>query len=52
MILKRLRPSIWLSGIMWGWGVITICQGVTQSYAGLVICRVLLGLFESGFFPG
>jgi hypothetical protein len=33
-------------------GVITICQGVTQSFAGLVICRVLLGAFEAGFFPG
>jgi hypothetical protein len=33
-------------------GVITICQGVTQSFAGLVVCRVLLGVFEAGFFPG
>ena len=33
-------------------GVITICQGLTQSFAGLIICRVLLGVFEAGFFPG
>ena len=52
LLLQRLRLSIWLSGIMIGWGIITICQGLTQSYAGLVICRVLLGTFESGFFPG
>lgn len=52
LILKKMRPSVWLSGIMLGWGIITVCQGVTRSYAGLVVCRVLLGIFESGFFPG
>jgi MFS family permease len=52
ILLKKLRPSVWLSSIMFGWAVITICQGVTQSFAGLVVCRVLLGVFEAGFFPG
>ena len=52
LLLKRLRPSLWLSGLMVAWGLITICQGLTRSYTGLVICRVLLGVFESGFFPG
>ena len=52
ILLKKMRPSVWLSSIMFGWAVITICQGVTQSFAGLVICRVLLGAFEAGFFPG
>ena len=33
-------------------GLVTACQGVTQSYSGLVVCRFLLGLFEAGFFPG
>jgi hypothetical protein len=27
-------------------------MGVTQSFAGLVVCRVLLGALEAGFFPG
>ena len=27
-------------------------MGVTQSYAGLVVCRFFLGLFEAGFVPG
>lgn len=27
-------------------------MGVTQSFAGLVVCRVLLGFFEAGFLPG
>lgn len=29
-----------------------MCQGFTQSFAGLVVCRVLLGVFEAGFVPG
>ena len=33
-------------------GVITMCQGFTRSYAGLVTCRFLLGVFEAGFVPG
>lgn len=47
-----MRPSIYLPGIMACWGIVTICQGVTQSFAGLVVCRVLIGVFEAGFFPG
>ena len=33
-------------------GIVTICQGVTKSFGGLVACRFLLGLFEAGFMPG
>lgn len=35
-----------------GLGVVTVCMGVTESYAGLIVCRFFLGLFEAGFFPG
>ncbi|KAL4791728.1 major facilitator superfamily domain-containing protein [Aspergillus venezuelensis] len=52
MLLKRIKPSWWLSGIMVGWGIITVCQGVTRSFAGLVVCRVLIGALEAGFMPG
>lgn len=52
LILKKIKPSWWISGIMFGWGIVTVCQGVTKSFAGLVVCRVLLGMFESGFMPG
>lgn len=27
-------------------------QGLTKSFAGLVVCRFLLGVFEAGYFPG
>lgn len=52
MLLKRIKPSVWLSGIMAGWGIVTVCQGVTGSFEGLVVCRVLIGALEAGFMPG
>jgi MFS family permease len=52
ILLKKMRPSVFLSSIMLGWGILTVCQGVTQSFAGLVVCRVLIGAMEAGFFPG
>ncbi|RDW65576.1 hypothetical protein BP5796_10268 [Coleophoma crateriformis] len=51
-IMKKVRPSIWLSGLMFFWALTTICQGFVTSYGGLLVCRVFLGVFESGFFPG
>lgn len=29
-----------------------MCTGFTQSFAGLLACRILLGLCEAGFLPG
>jgi len=52
LLMKRIAPSAWLSGLMSGWGIITMCQGFVKSYAGLIVCRVLLGIFEAGVFPG
>lgn len=37
---------------MFGWGVITACQGVVQSFGSLVALRFLLGIFEAGLVPG
>lgn len=49
MILKKIRPSVFLSSIMAGWGVVTVCQGLTKSFAGLVVCRVIIGALEGQF---
>jgi sugar phosphate permease len=52
IIIKQVAPSMWLSGLMFFWGVTTMCQGFVKSYAGLLVCRVFLGVFEAGVFPG
>lgn len=51
MFLNKFgRPSIFISTIMCLWGIISTCCGAVQSYAGLVVIRLLLGVVEAGFF--
>ena len=52
VLLKKLRPHIWLTGCMFLFGFTTIMQGLVHNYAGLLATRFFLGLFESGMFPG
>lgn len=52
IILKRLKPHVWLSLCMFGFGLVTICQGLVQGYGGLIATRFFLGVFETGMFPG
>ena len=52
IILKRLKPHVWLSICMFGFGLVTICQGLVKGYGGFIATRFLLGLFETGMFPG
>ena len=34
------------------WGLIATLTSLVQSFGGLIICRLLLGIAESGLFPG
>ncbi|KAJ3550419.1 hypothetical protein NM688_g5080 [Phlebia brevispora] len=52
VFLKRLRPSIWLSLLMFCWGIMMTVQGLVHNYGGLLGMRWMLGLFEAGLFPG
>ncbi|WVW85876.1 hypothetical protein I302_107914 [Kwoniella bestiolae CBS 10118] len=46
------RPSLWIAILTLSWGIIMTCHGVVQSYSGLIVVRVLMGIPEAGFFPG
>lgn len=52
LVIKRLRPSRWLSIIMVAWGVVMTLMGLVQNYHGLLIARIFLGVTEAGLFPG
>ncbi|KAL7776766.1 hypothetical protein CFE70_007185 [Pyrenophora teres f. teres 0-1] len=52
ILLKKMKPRIWLSICMFGFGLVTMLQGFVQSYSGLLTTRFFLGVFESGMFPG
>ncbi|CAN9299545.1 unnamed protein product [Alternaria alternata] len=52
LMLKRFSPSIWMSRIMFTWGVVSMCQAATHNCSGILACRFFLGMAEAGFFPG
>ncbi|KIV81005.1 hypothetical protein PV11_08459 [Exophiala sideris] len=51
IVLKLLRPSIWIAILVVLWGTCCACTGVVTSYHSLLVVRILLGLCEAGFFP-
>jgi MFS family permease len=52
LLLKRFKPHVWLSGCMFLFGLVSICQGLVSNYGGLLTTRFFLGVAESGMFPG
>ncbi|KAH6677081.1 major facilitator superfamily domain-containing protein [Halenospora varia] len=52
MMMKRLRPSLWLTIIMVAWAICTICMGFVKDFTGLMVVRAFLGVCEGGLFPG
>ncbi|KAL2852230.1 major facilitator superfamily domain-containing protein [Aspergillus pseudodeflectus] len=52
LILKRLRPSIWLPALMIAWGTVMTLMGIVQNYHGLLVARIFLGITEAGLYPG
>lgn len=63
MLLKKVKPSIWLPGILsfsdclivalaLGGGLSTMVSGWSQNLGDLITCRLFMGLFQAGLFPG
>lgn len=43
---------MWVAVMALGWGAMSMIQAATSSFAGLMVVRCLLGVFEAGFAPG
>ncbi|TFY66688.1 hypothetical protein EVG20_g4407 [Dentipellis fragilis] len=52
VLLKLMRPSIWIPSIMVAWGIVMTLMCLVNTYKGLLIARFFLGLAEGGLFPG
>lgn len=52
VLLKRLRPSIFIPVIMTLWGITMVTMGLTHNFQGMMVARFFLGVFEAGLFPG
>ncbi|KAL7422592.1 hypothetical protein Q5752_003240 [Cryptotrichosporon argae] len=49
---KIAYPGVYICVMCGFWGVVSGATGAVQSYAGLAVCRVILGFCEAAFFPG
>ncbi|KAI5457516.1 major facilitator superfamily domain-containing protein [Mariannaea sp. PMI_226] len=55
LILKKMRPSIYLPAIMIVWGSCTatnVLLGLVRNYHSLLAVRICLGIAEAGLYPG
>lgn len=37
---------------MTAFGIVTLCTAFSFNYGGIITCRLMLGIFEAGLFPG
>ena len=52
ILLKRLRPSVFLPITMVLWGIVMTTMGLVHNFSGLAAARWFLGVTEAGLFPG
>ncbi|KIH85783.1 MFS transporter [Pseudomonas batumici] len=52
ILLQKVGARIWLTRIMFTWGLVATAMAFVQNETHFYILRFLLGVAEAGFFPG
>ncbi|KAJ9067652.1 hypothetical protein DSO57_1036945 [Entomophthora muscae] len=52
LMMKQTTAPRWIGSIMVAWGLATMFTAAVNNYSQLLVIRILLGVAESGFFPG
>jgi sugar phosphate permease len=52
VVLRKVGPRIFLPVITILWGITMICFGFVKVWTQMIPLRIVLGIFEAGFFPG
>ncbi|KAE8313427.1 major facilitator superfamily domain-containing protein [Aspergillus transmontanensis] len=52
LLLKKFSGKAMLPIMMLGWGSVTLLQCAAFNFAGMLVCRLFMGIFEAGFFAG
>ncbi|KIV92880.1 hypothetical protein PV10_04144, partial [Exophiala mesophila] len=52
VVLRKVGPRIFLPSIVVLWGLTMIAFGFIKNWWDLIYLRLILGVFEAGFFPG
>lgn len=51
VLVRKLGPRIHISVITTAWGAVMLGMGFVRTYGQLTALRVIIGIFEAGFFP-
>ncbi|KAF8574833.1 MFS general substrate transporter [Ramaria rubella] len=54
-IVRRVvssMPSLYIGACVMLWGLTSALTGITHNYAGIMVCRVFIGIPQSAFYPG
>jgi MFS family permease len=52
LVMIRIRPSLYLSIMVFLWGCIVTGMSQSKSLDGFLVARFFLGCVEAGMFPG
>ncbi|CAE6466421.1 unnamed protein product [Rhizoctonia solani] len=52
LAMKKIGASRWFPAQMIAWGAVTTLMCLVNTYPGIVISRLFLGVTEAGLFPG
>lgn len=51
LILRPVGPRLLLNGLVLSWGLVMLGMGFANDWRVIVVCRMLIGVFEAGFLP-
>ncbi|GJJ06990.1 hypothetical protein Clacol_001188 [Clathrus columnatus] len=51
ILMKLFNPRIWMGCVAIGWSICSVLMAASFNFAGIMVCRVGLGVFEAGFGP-
>ncbi|QRW21528.1 major facilitator superfamily transporter [Rhizoctonia solani] len=52
LLLKRIGADKWIPVLVTGFGLVCFCTTFIRNFAGFMVVRALLGLWEGGMMPG
>jgi MFS transporter, ACS family, tartrate transporter len=52
LIMMRVGARTWISRVVVAWGIVSLCSAFAVGPISFCVLRFLLGIAESGFFPG
>lgn len=51
LAMRYIGPRLQLSALAVSWGAVMLGMGFANDWRVIVVCRMLIGIFEAGFLP-